>query len=140
MVLSIRNQFTGIVSEVVHGSVMGTVAIEISGGQTLTATVTVDAIKELGIGVGSPVSALIKSTDISVATRETAGLSIRNKLRGRLVGLDSGGAMSVARIALGDGLEVTAAITRAAAEELKLEPGTEVTALIKSTEVSFAAV
>ncbi|EIV93636.1 molybdopterin-binding protein [Frankia sp. QA3] len=140
MILSIRNRFTGIITEIVGGSVMGTVAMETPGGQALTATVTMDAIKDLGIAVGTAVEALIKSTDISVATAEVAGLSIRNKLRGTLVGLDSGGAMSVARIRIGEGLELTAAITRAAAEELKLEPGIPVTALIKSTEVSFSAV
>ncbi|MCM3925920.1 TOBE domain-containing protein [Frankia sp. AiPs1] len=140
MILSIRNRFTGIITEIVSGSVMGTVTMEIPGGQTLAATVTMDAIKDLGIGIGTAVEALIKSTDIAVATTEVSGLSIRNKLSGTLVGLDSGGAMSVARIKVGKDVELTAAITRAAAEELKLEPGTPVTALIKSTEVSFSAV
>jgi molybdate transport system regulatory protein len=140
MILSIRNRFTGIVTEIVSGSVMGTVTMEIPGGLSLAATVTMDAIKDLGIGVGTAVEALIKSTDIAVATTEVSGLSIRNKLAGTLVGLDSGGAMSVARIKVGKDVELTAAITRAAAEELKLEPGMSVTALIKSTEVSFSAV
>ncbi|CAJ60327.1 MULTISPECIES: TOBE domain-containing protein [Frankia] len=140
MILSIRNRFTGIITEIVSGSVMGTVTMEIPGGLSLAATVTMDAIKDLGIGIGTAVEALIKSTDIAVATTEVSGLSIRNKLAGTLVGLDSGGAMSVARIKVGKDVELTAAITRAAAEELKLEPGTPVTALIKSTEVSFSAV
>ncbi|WP_261555270.1 TOBE domain-containing protein [Frankia tisae] len=140
MILSIRNRFTGIITEIVDGSVMGTVTMNIPGGQTLTATVTMDAIKDLGIAVGTAVEALVKSTDIAVATTEVFGLSIRNKLQGTLVGLDSGGAMSVARIRVGEQIELTAAITRAAAEELKLEPGTPVTALIKSTEVSLSAV
>ncbi|MCK9894636.1 TOBE domain-containing protein [Frankia sp. AgB32] len=139
MVLSIRNRFAGTVSDIVTGSVMGTVAISIPGGQTLTATVTMDAIKDLGVSIGDTVEALIKSTDISVATSATGGLSIRNKLQGTLVDVDSGGAMSVARIALAEGTEITAAITRAAAEELELRPGLPVTALIKSTEVSFSA-
>ncbi|CAO5236590.1 TOBE domain-containing protein [Frankia sp. AgKG'84/4] len=139
MVLSIRNRFAGTVSEIVGGAVMGTVAISIPGGQTLTATVTMDAIKDLGVNIGDTVEALIKSTDISLATGGTSGLSIRNKLRGTLVDVDSGGAMSVARIALAEGPEITAAITRAAAEELALRPGLPVTALIKSTEVSFSA-
>ncbi|WP_261567156.1 TOBE domain-containing protein [Frankia gtarii] len=140
MILSIRNRFTGIITEIVDGSVMGTVTMNIPGGQTLTATVTMDAIKDLGIAVGTAVEALVKSTDIAVATSQVSGLSIRNKLQGALIGLDSGDAMSVARIKVGEEIELTAAITRAAAEELKLEPGTPVTALIKSTEVSLSAV
>ncbi|THJ74572.1 TOBE domain-containing protein [Candidatus Frankia alpina] len=140
MILSIRNRFAGIITEIVDGSVMGTVTMNIPGGQTLTATVTMDAIKDLGIAVGTAVEALVKSTDIAVATTEVSGLSIRNRLPGALVGLDSGDAMSVARIKVGEEIELTAAITRAAAEELKLEPGTPVTALIKSTEVSLSVV
>ncbi|WP_163553712.1 TOBE domain-containing protein [Candidatus Frankia alpina] len=138
--LSIRNRFAGIITEIVDGSVMGTVTMNIPGGQTLTATVTMDAIKDLGIAVGTAVEALVKSTDIAVATTEVSGLSIRNRLPGALVGLDSGDAMSVARIKVGEEIELTAAITRAAAEELKLEPGTPVTALIKATEVSLSVV
>jgi molybdate transport system regulatory protein len=41
-------------------------------------------------------------------------------------------------VTLGDGQEVTAAITRDAAEELAFAPGEAVTVVVKSTEVMLA--
>lgn len=118
---------------------MGTVRIALANGDTLTSAVTMDAIKDVGIGIGSAVEVLVKSTDVSLATGETSGLTIRNRLGGTLVGIDTGGAMALVRIDLGTDIELTAAITRASADELKLAPGLPVTALIKSTEVAFSA-
>lgn len=118
---------------------MGTVRIALANGDTLTSAVTMDAIKDVGVGIGSAVEVLVKSTDVSLATGETSGLTIRNRLGGTLVGIDTGGAMALVRIDLGTDIELTAAITRAAADELKLAPGLPVTALIKSTEVAFSA-
>ena len=65
-------------------------------------------------------------------------LSTRNQLAGTVVSVASGEAMSTVRIETRSGDTITAAITRDAAEELKLEPGAEVTALVKATEVSLA--
>ncbi|MCK9930554.1 TOBE domain-containing protein [Frankia sp. Mgl5] len=139
MTLSIRNRLAGTVADITDGAVMGTVRIALANGDTLTSAVTMDAIKDVGIGIGSAVEVLVKSTDVSLATGETSGLTIRNRLGGTLVGIDTGGAMALVRIDLGTDIELTAAITRAAADELKLAPGLPVTALIKSTEVAFSA-
>ncbi|WP_131747442.1 TOBE domain-containing protein [Frankia sp. Cppng1_Ct_nod] len=135
MGLSIRNRLTGTVTEITSGAVMGTVAIDVSGGRSITAAVTMDAVKDLGISVGSAVDVLIKSTEVSLATGAVAGISIRNQLPGTVSGLETGGAMTVAHIRLDGGGEITAAITRAAATDLGLAAGSTVTALIKSTEV-----
>ncbi|TCJ33242.1 MULTISPECIES: molybdopterin-binding protein [unclassified Parafrankia] len=139
MTLSIRNRLAGTVADITDGAVMGTVRIALANGDTLTSAVTMDAIKDVGIGIGSAVEVLVKSTDVSLATGETSGLTIRNRLGGTLVGIDTGGAMALVRIDLGTDIELTAAITRAAVDELKLAPGLPVTALIKSTEVAFSA-
>jgi molybdate transport system regulatory protein len=46
--------------------------------------------------------------------------------------------MAVVKVTLDTGQSMTAAITRDAADELGLEPGTMVTVLVKSTEVMLA--
>ncbi|SQD96733.1 MULTISPECIES: TOBE domain-containing protein [unclassified Parafrankia] len=139
MSLSIRNQLTGTVSEITRGAVMSTVLITLPGGQSLTAAVTLDAVDDLGLKEGSGVDVLIKSTEISLATGNVDGLSIRNQLRGTVSSIETGGAMAVAHVTLEQGGELTAAITLAAAAELGLAAGTAVTALVKSTEVAVAA-
>ncbi|AJZ86300.1 MULTISPECIES: TOBE domain-containing protein [Streptomyces] len=138
MSLSIRNQLPATVVSVAPGEVMATVQGRLSGGQMVTAAVTMSAVKELGIGEGSEVTALAKATEVALATGEVSGLSIRNRFPGTVTRLTLGAAMATVVIAIGGDQEITAAITQDAAAELGLTEGSRVTALIKSTEVSLA--
>lgn len=137
MTLSIRNQLPGTVTEVTPGEVMATVKVRLSGGQNLTAAITKEAAEDLALTAGSAVRALVKSTEISLATGPVEGLSIRNRLPGTVTGVTTGPAMAAVKVTV-DGTELTAAITKDAADDLALAAGTPVVALIKSTEVSLA--
>jgi len=137
MTLSIRNQLPGTVTAVHPGEVMATVKIRLTAGHDLTAAVTLEAVEDLGLTPGSAVRALVKSTEVSLATSPVEGLSIRNRLSGAITHLAIGEVMATVKIAL-DGTEVTAAITKEAAEDLGLFVGSSVIALIKSTEVALA--
>ncbi|MFD8225013.1 molybdopterin-binding protein [Streptomyces massasporeus] len=137
MSLSIRNQLPGTVTAVTPGEAMATVRVRLAGGQDLTAAITREAAEDLRLTPGTAVRALMKSTEVSLATAPIEGLSIRNQLPGTVTDLAAGGAMASVRITV-EGGELTAAITRDAAEELALTPGTPVVALIKATEVSLA--
>jgi len=64
MRLSTRNQLTGKVQSIQHGSVMTIVKVTLDGGQTVTSSVTKEAVEDLGISVGSSVIVLIKSTEV----------------------------------------------------------------------------
>lgn len=139
MSLSIRNQFPGTVTSVATGEVMATVKVRLTSGRELTAAITVDAVKDLGLAEGSEVRVLVKSTEVSPATGPVTGLSIRNKIPGTVTHVAAGGAMAGVKVSVEDG-ELTAAITAEAATELDLEVGSSVTALLKSTEVSLATV
>ncbi|MFE3886616.1 molybdopterin-binding protein [Streptomyces lydicus] len=139
MSLSIRNQISGTVLSVTPGEVMATVKVRLEGGQQITAAITLEAVKELGIGEGSTVRTLIKSTEVALATGSVDGLSIRNRIPGTVTDVTTGGAMAGVKVAVAGG-ELTAAITRDAAEDLGLAAGAEVTALVKSTEIALAAV
>jgi molybdate transport system regulatory protein len=66
--ISIRNQFPGTVAGVEHGTVMTTVKIEISGGEHLMAAITRDGAEDLVLAEGDAVTALVKSTEVSIAT------------------------------------------------------------------------
>ncbi|AYN42426.1 adenylate kinase [Streptomyces dangxiongensis] len=137
MSLSIRNQLPGTVTEVHPGEVMATVGVRLNGGQNLTAAITLEAVEQLGLAPGSPVHALVKSTEVSLATNRVAGLSIRNQLPGAVTHLVVGDVMASVKVTV-DGGELTAVITRDAAEDLGLFVGSDVVALIKATEVSLA--
>lgn len=137
MSLSIRNQFPGTTVAVTTGEVMAAVKVRLGSGRELTAAVTVDAVRDLGLAEGSAVLALIKSTEVSLATGAVDGLSIRNRIPGTVVEVAFGGAMAGVKVAVADG-ELTAVVTAEAARELGLTAGTAVTALLKSTEVALA--
>jgi molybdate transport system regulatory protein len=137
MALSIRNQFPGTVTSVTPGEAMATVRVRLAGGQDITAAITLDAVRELALAEGSEVRALVKSTEVALATGRVEGLSIRNRLPGTVSEVAAGGAMAAVRVAV-DGGELTAAITKDAVGDLGLAAGSPVVALIKSTEVSLA--
>ncbi|MFE0130507.1 molybdopterin-binding protein [Streptomyces sp. NPDC059037] len=65
--VSIRNQIAGTVTDISTGGAMASVKVGVEGG-ALTAAITNDAVTDLNLASGSPVVALIKSTEISLAT------------------------------------------------------------------------
>ncbi|MER7536632.1 TOBE domain-containing protein [Streptomyces sp. NPDC097704] len=138
MTLSIRNQLPGTVTAVTTGEAMASVKVRLAGGQDVTAAITADAVKDLALAEGSAVRALVKSTEVALATGPVEGISIRNQLAGSVTEVSTGGAMASVKVSV-EGGELTAAITKDAVEDLGLNPGTAVVALIKSTEISVSA-
>jgi molybdate transport system regulatory protein len=65
---------------------------------------------------------------------ESLDLSARNRLRGRVGAIHVDGLMAEVMVTIGN-QELVALITRSSAERLGLQVGTEVVAVIKSTEV-----
>ncbi|MER6065214.1 TOBE domain-containing protein [Streptomyces sp. NPDC001792] len=137
MTLSIRNQLPGTVTEVHSGEAMATVRLRLDGGQELMAAITKESAEELSLVPGTAVRALVKSTEVSLATQRVQGLSIRNQLPGAVTGLTTGTVMATVKVTV-DGGELTAAITKDAVADLGLFVGSDVIALIKATEVSLA--
>ncbi|MEV0244652.1 TOBE domain-containing protein [Streptomyces sp. NPDC050674] len=137
MSLSIRNQLPGTVTAVTSDEAMAAVGVRLDGGQDLTAAITREAAEDLGLTPGTAVRALMKSTEVSLATAPIEGLSIRNQLPGTVTDIVAGDAMASVRVTV-EGGELTAVITRDAADELALSPGIPVVALVKATEVSLA--
>ncbi|PTM99609.1 TOBE domain-containing protein [Streptomyces sp. VMFN-G11Ma] len=139
MSLSIRNQIPGTVTSVTAGEAMATVKVRLDGGQELTAAITVDAVEDLGLAEGSAVRALVKSTEVALASARVEGLSIRNQLPGTVRDIATGGAMAAVKVTV-DGVELTAAITKDAVTDLGLAAGSAVVVLIKATEVALGTV
>jgi molybdopterin-binding protein len=67
MKLSARNQFAGTVSEIRRGEAIANVVVDVSG-QRLVASITVEAVEELGLTEGSSVTAIVKASDVIIAT------------------------------------------------------------------------
>jgi molybdopterin-binding protein len=67
--LSARNQLTGTVTSIRKGEAIANVVVDVAG-QRLVASITVEAVEELGLAEGSDVTAIIKASDVIVATRD----------------------------------------------------------------------
>ncbi|MDR3247264.1 MAG: TOBE domain-containing protein [Treponema sp.] len=66
MKISARNQFKGKITAIKEGAVNGIVTLDIGGGNKVSATISMDAIKELGLAVGGTAYAVIKATSVMV--------------------------------------------------------------------------
>jgi molybdopterin-binding protein len=64
--LSARNQLPGTVVDVKRGAAIANVVLDV-GGQRLVASITVEAVDELGLTAGGTVTAIIKASDVMVA-------------------------------------------------------------------------
>ncbi len=69
MRLSTRNQLSGTVVAITPGSVMATVKVDVSG-QEMTASITKEAVEDLGLEEGSAVVVLVKSTEVMLAVED----------------------------------------------------------------------
>jgi molybdopterin-binding protein len=66
MKISAKNQLKGKVVSIQEGSVNGIVTLDIGGGNTITATISMNSIKELGLKAGQEAYAIIKATSVMV--------------------------------------------------------------------------
>lgn len=66
MKLSARNQLKGTIVEIQEGTVNAIVKINVGNDNIVTADITVQAVKELGLAVGKEAVAVIKSTSVMV--------------------------------------------------------------------------
>jgi molybdopterin-binding protein len=64
--LSARNRFTGNVTDVKVDGLMAQVEMVVTEPARVVALVTRDAVEELGLRVGSPATAVVKSTSVMV--------------------------------------------------------------------------
>ncbi|ANM32284.1 hypothetical protein ABI59_15350 [Acidobacteria bacterium Mor1] len=86
-----------------------------------------------GPAVGDPVRVRILARDVVIALERPRGISIRNVLPARVAAVEpeEGSAFTSVSLSVG-GKTIRARLTRASAEELELQPGADVFALIKT--------
>jgi molybdopterin-binding protein len=69
MKLSTRNQIPARVTAINSGEAIANVELD-ANGIRLVASITVEAVRDLGLAEGSEVVALVKASDVLVATRD----------------------------------------------------------------------
>jgi molybdopterin-binding protein len=67
MKLSARNQIKGKIAAVTKGATTSHIKLEIAPGQVVTASITNEAVDELGLKAGMTAYAVIKASDVMIA-------------------------------------------------------------------------
>ena len=65
--ISARNQIKGTITRVTRGEAIANVEVD-ANGVRLVASITVEAVDELGLDEGTEVTAIIKASDVIIAT------------------------------------------------------------------------
>ncbi|WP_426560682.1 TOBE domain-containing protein [Angustibacter sp. McL0619] len=67
MRLSTRNQLPGTVTSITTGEAMAVVKVALDGGgQSITSSITREAVEDLGLAEGTKVTVLVKSTEVTL--------------------------------------------------------------------------
>jgi molybdate transport system regulatory protein len=139
MKISARNQFKGVVSEIILGIVNVEVQVRLQGGDIIVASITKESADVLDIKEGIEVIALVKAPQIIIAS-DLGGyrLSARNQLQGTITKVTSGAVNSEIDITLNGGELVAATVTNDSVDNLGLNEGQPATAIFKAGSVILA--
>jgi molybdate transport system regulatory protein len=135
---SARNALRGEISSISGGAVNSEVTLRVAPDVEVVSVITARSVDELGLVVGKPAIALIKSSFVLLAEDVRVKTSARNELRGVVSQREDGTVDSVVTLAIGGGKTLTATITRDSAEALGVAPGKTFVALIKAPHVILA--
>lgn len=130
------NRLCGTIVKVTLGQIHAHVRIlwkEIS----LSVIITRASCEDMHLSVGDTISVLIKGTDIMIAKSLSGMLSARNRVKGVVKKIIQGDVLSKVYVESQEDM-LHAIITSTSLEEMKLQEGNEVTAIVKSTELILA--
>ena len=83
---------------------------------------------------GNPIKVIFKETEVIIGIGSVEGISLRNKLFGKVLSIESDNLLSKLIIQTEIG-EITSIITSNSVKRLKIEIGTEVCAMVKTNEL-----
>jgi molybdate transport system regulatory protein len=136
---SARNALRCTVTAVTEDGVNAEVALALTDNTTLTAIITCDSVRELGLFAGREAVALIKSSFVVLAPAGEVGrTSARNRIDGTVSRREDGAVNTEITLDIGGGKTLTAVITTRSVNDLGLGIGSRATALIDASHIILA--
>lgn len=136
MKTSARNQLFGIVDHVVPGAVNSVVGLRLPGGQILTAQVTRESERTLGLSPGRDAWALVKASWVSLsAGPEEPRVSARNRLAGKVASIRPGKVTAEVELELPGGDRIVSNLSLESLSDLGLRKGRPAWAFFKASSV-----
>jgi len=132
---SVRNQFRGIISQVIPGTVNNEIRIRISPSRELVAIVSDESCQALALEPDTRVVALVEASSVILSRDLNLKASARNKMTGRIKRITRGAVNSDVVLDIGDSKSLSTIITNGSVSELNLQENDEVCAFFKSSSV-----
>ena len=122
-----------------------------AGGQVLTSIVIDTPEGSAYLKIGHPVRLLFKETEVMIAVTSPLAISVQNRIECRIREITTGKLLcdlgldilnnpaSSGDLPGNSNRQIRSIITRNACEQLSLQPGDKVTALIKTNEVTLSS-
>jgi molybdate transport system regulatory protein len=138
MMISARNQIDAEVAGVSRGGVSALLQLQTAQGTEMYASITGEAADALAVREGDRVIAFFKASHVLVATGWAIPISARNRLEGVIETVKHGIVNAEVRVRLSSGDRLSATVTEDAVSNLALEPGMNVVAIVKASDVMLA--
>ena len=135
MQISARNQISGKVELIEHGQINAEIFIKLKSGYTLVSVITNTAANNLNLKIGDEVVAIFKSSTVLITTDITLNISARNKFQGTIDSVNKDEINTELIIDIGNSDKIASVITTSSYERLKMDIGTQVSAIIKASDV-----
>ena len=135
--ISARNKIKGTIREVKEGAVNCIVKLETPKGHKVSATISMEAIRELGLKAGKEATAVIKATEVMMAN-DFLKISARNQFRGKITEILPGAVNAIVKLDVDAEFGLSSTISLEAVKELSLKAGEEAVAVIKATSVMIS--
>jgi molybdate transport system regulatory protein len=134
--ISVCNRIEGVVGEMRKGKATTNVRFRTDIGE-LTLVVTSSAVEALALEPGDRATAMFREVDVMLIRGECR-ISATNRIRGRVLDIKKGNVTAELPLDVGSGRRIVAVVARAAAEEMGLAPGDEVTACVREGDLLLA--
>ncbi|RQW85372.1 MAG: LysR family transcriptional regulator [Geobacter sp.] len=133
---SARNIFAGTIEKIITGEVRSEVTLALKGGEQIVAIITNESVLSLGLAKGIDAYAIVKAGSVILGVgRQKMKVSIRNKLRGKIVSLAPGAVNTEVKVEIEGENTISAIITNECAKVLSLKTGDAVWAMFKASSV-----
>jgi len=136
---SIRNQLIGTVKSISRRIYHGDVVLELRGGETISATLTLQSINKMQLNEGSQVHILIRAPHLILA-RADSGLkfSASNRLCGQVIHIEQARLSAEITLQLKSEQRLKAIVSQEAVKDLGITEGDTVCAIFKGSNVVLA--
>jgi len=129
------NKLAGIITQIQHSGAIMLVDVAV-GKQGFSALLIESASHPDWLQTGNTIDLVFKETEVSLAKNLTGIISLRNRMKCKVISIERGGLLSKIILSFRDNTIISAITTRSV-DALRLAIGEEVEALVKSNEISL---